>query len=90
MRPPTTAHQKFGVTVCKKRAHSPSILGRLTWDSSSQCVGYLLGQLSSDFLSRRKQRAVRHVDRAVQSVGITLRRNKPKGRAVENAHTFDR
>jgi len=34
-------------------------------------------------------RAARHVDRAVQSVGITLRKNKTEEQAVQKAHTRD-
>jgi len=34
--------------------------------------------------------AARQVDRAVQSVGITLCMNKPRGRTAERAHIFNR
>ena len=51
--------------------------------------GYWLAHL---FLTSTplKQRAARHVDRAVQSVGITLRKNKSDGRAIQKAHTRDK
>ncbi|KAH9985416.1 hypothetical protein BJV74DRAFT_575526 [Russula compacta] len=49
---------------------------------------YSLGPFFSHFLLQ--QRAARHVDRAVQSVGITLRKTKKRGRDLERAHTFDR
>jgi len=35
-------------------------------------------------------RVARHIDRAVQSVGIALRKTKTRGWAIKRAHSFDR
>jgi hypothetical protein len=69
--------------VYKKKKRPHGIITYSGWGFFSRYVSTALARLAL-FSFIMIQQAARHVDRAVQSVGITLRKTKPKGRAVES------
>jgi hypothetical protein len=84
----TLARQEIEETVSRKGIHFPGTALCLGWACSSRCVGARLALLYlSSFVT---QQAARHVDRAVQNVGVKLRKAKTTRRTIERTYAFDR